>query len=165
MVLASETASAPVRRAPARRAPEASGVAANLVLGAVLAAWCAAPSAAADTGAGPRACQLLVLDASGSGDDTVLSWNEPPGAESYCVELGDLGVLLATGGDFRASIMQELASHTTTTFLVFVGSPAPGEGYWFLVKDNPAGSFDSGCPSQVGSRDEEISSAGDVCVN
>ncbi len=111
------------------------------------------------------ACPLLDLALSGSGDDTLLSWNEPAGAESYCVEMGDLGVLRATDGDFTSSIAQELASHTTANSLLFSGAPGPGEGYWFLVKDNPAGTFDSGCPSQVGSRDQEISSAGDTCVN
>ena len=45
------------------------------------------------------------------------------------------------------------------------GTPGAGEAYWFLVKDNPAGTFDTGCPSQVGSRDFEIMSAGDICVN
>jgi len=74
-------------------------------------------------------------------------------------------VLRATGGNFTVSLRQELASHTTDTSLVFSGAPEPGEGYWFLVRDNPAGTFDTGCPSQVDSRDGEILGAGDFCVN
>ena len=110
-------------------------------------------------------CLLLKLTLSGSGNDTLLSWDEQPEAQSYCVVRGDLGVLRATGGDFTLSIVQELASHTTETSLLFSGTPEPGEGYWFLVKDNPAGTFDTGCPSQVDSRDDEIMDAGDICVN
>lgn len=120
---------------------------------------------ATDAGASSAGCPLQELTLSGSGNDSLLTWNEPPGAESHCVEMGDLGALRATGGDFRFSIVQELASHIRATSLRFAGTPAEGEGYWFLVKDNPSGTFDSGCPSQVGSRDDEIMSAGDICVN
>lgn len=127
--------------------------------------WAVSVALSADAGPISAACLGLELTLSGSGDDTLLSWNEPPGAESYCVEMGDLGSLVATEGDFRFSIVQELASHGKTTSLRFSGTPARGEGYWFLVKDNPAGTFDTGCASQVASRDEEILSAGDVCVN
>ena len=110
-------------------------------------------------------CLLLNLTISNSGDDSLLSWDEKPVAQRYCVERGDLATLRATGGDFTGSLRQELASNTTATSLVFSGSPAEGEGYWFLVKDSPGGTFDSGCPSQIGSRDFEILSAGDFCVN
>ena len=110
-------------------------------------------------------CLLLALSLSGSGSDTLLNWDEHPEAQGYCVERGDLGVLRATGGDFTVSIRQELASNTSETSLFFSGTPERGEAYWFLVKDSPAGTFDSGCPSQVDSRDDEILGAGDICVN
>ena len=110
-------------------------------------------------------CLLLRLGLSGSGSTTLLSWDQNPEAQGYCVERGDLGVLRATGGDFTVSIRQELASNTSETSLFFSGTPERGEAYWFLVKDSPAGTFDSGCPSQIDSRDDEILGAGDICVN
>ena len=113
----------------------------------------------------PTSCLLLELRVSGSANDTLLTWDERPWPQSYCVERGDLGVLSTTGGNFTVSIRQELASRTTETSLIFSGTPEPGEGYWFLVRDNPAGTFDTGCPSQVGSRNDEILDAGDICVN
>jgi len=122
----------------------------------------ASPAAAGQPSGG---CVLLRLTVSGSGGDTLLSWDPQPAAQGYCVERGDLGVLRATGGDLTASLDQELASNTTETSLVFSGTPGPGEGYWFLVRDQPAGTFDSGCPSQVDGRDDEILGAGDFCVN
>ncbi len=110
-------------------------------------------------------CLLLALGLSGSGSATLLSWEQNPEAQGYCVERGDLGVLRATGGDFTQSLRQELASNTTEISLLFSGTPERGEAYWFLVRDHPAGTFDSGCPSQVDSRDDEILGAGDFCVN
>ena len=110
-------------------------------------------------------CLLLELRVSGSTNDILLTWDERPWPQSYCVERGDLGVLRATGGNFTVSLRQELASHTTETSLIFSGTPELGEGYWFLLRDNPVGTFDTGCPSQVDSRDDEILGAGDFCVN
>lgn len=110
-------------------------------------------------------CLLLELRVSGSGTDTLLHWDPQSGAQSYCVERGDLVLLRATGGDFTVSLRQELESNTTETSLVFSGVPEPGETYWFLVRENSAGTFDTGCPSQIDSRDSEILSAGDICVN
>ncbi len=120
---------------------------------------------AADAVDPSHGCLLLRLNLSGSGNDTRLIWGPQPGAEGYCVERGDLGELGDTGGNFTVSLRQELASNTAETSLLFSGTPEPGEGYWFLVKDNPAGTFDTGCPSQVDSRDDEILGAGDFCVN
>ena len=140
------------------------GVARRLVVILVV-GGCAGAAFAPDTDQASAGCLLLRLTLSGSGGDTILSWDEQPEATGYCVERGDLGVLGATGGDFTLSLRQELASHSTATSLLFSGTPGPGEGYWFLVKDIPAGTFDSGCPSQVDSREDEILGAGDFCVN
>lgn len=109
-------------------------------------------------------CLLLELRLSGAGN-TLLSWDDRPEAQSYCVERGNLDVLRATRGDFTLSIAEELASHTMEASLLFGGTPERGQAYWFLVRDNPAGTFDSGCLSQVDNRDDEILNAGDICVN
>jgi hypothetical protein len=120
---------------------------------------------APEAGQPSAGCPRLEVTLSGPGNDTLLGWEDKPEAQGYCVERGDLQVLRATGGDFRQSLRQELASNTTETSVVFSGTPGPGEAYWFLVRDNPDGTFDSGCASQVGNRDFEILSAGDFCVN
>ena len=132
-----------------------------VILSSVVCASIAFIAAAGET----TGCLLLELRVSGSANDTLLTWDERSWPQSYCVERGDLGVLSTTGGNFTISIRQELASRTTETSLIFSGTPEPGEGYWFLVRDNPAGTFDTGCPSQVGSRNDEILGAGDICVN
>ena len=110
-------------------------------------------------------CLLLELRLSGAGTNTMLSWEDRPEVQSYCVERGNLDVLRTTRGDFTLSIAEELASHTTEASLLFGGTPERGQAYWFLVRDNPAGTFDSGCLSQVDNRDDEILNAGDICVN
>ena len=133
-----------------------------VMLSVAVCASIAFTSAAAEPATG---CLLLELRVSGSGNDTLLSWDAQPGAQSYCVERGDLGVLSATGGNFTVSLRQELASRETETSLIFSGAPESGEGFWFLVRAQPDGTFDSGCPSQVDSRDAEILGAGDFCVN
>ena len=113
---------------------------------------------------GVTGCLLLELRLSGAGN-TLLSWDDRPEAQSYCVERGNLDVLRTTRGDFTLSIAEELASHTTEASLLFGGTPERGQAYWFLVRDNPAGTFNSGCLSQVDNRDDEILNAGDICVN
>ena len=52
----------------------------------------------------------MSLTLSGSGDDTLLSWEEKPEAQSYCVERGDLVVLRATGGDFGSRDLEILSA-------------------------------------------------------
>ena len=122
-------------------------------------------ASAVDTDQPYGECVRLTLSVSGSGDESLLSWNEVPAAQGYCVVKGDLGTLRTLDGEFNVAIDQELASNTTDTSVLFSGTPDRGEGYWFLVRDNPTGTFDSGCPAQVEGRDDEILSAGDVCVN
>ena len=125
----------------------------------------ASVSSPPNVGQSSTGCLLLELRLFGEGSDTLLSWEDRFEAVSYCVERGDLDLLRTTRGDFTQSLAEELASHTMETSLLFAGTPELGRGYWFLVKDSPVGTFDSGCPSQVDSRDNEILSAGDICVN
>jgi hypothetical protein len=48
------------------------------------------------------------------------------------------------------------------TSTALVGEPAPGEGFWFLVRGAGCadGSCDSGGGSQIGSRDAEVIGSG-----
>ena len=127
--------------------------------------FCASVASPQDVGQSSPGCLLLELHLSGAANNTLLSWDDRPEAQSYCVERGDLDVLRTTSGDFTLSIAEELTSHTTEASLLFGGTPEHGQAYWFLVRDNPDGTFDSGCLSQVDNRDDEILNAGDICVN
>ena len=127
--------------------------------------FCASVASPQDVGQSSTGCLLLELVLSSAGNDTLLSWDDRSEAQSYCVERGNLDVLRTTRGDFTLSIAEELTSHTTEASLLFGGTPEHGQAYWFLVRDNPDGTFDSGCLSQVDNRDDEILNAGDICVN
>ena len=80
---------------------------------------------------------------------------------------GDLQSLRASGGDFTTSLLACLednsldASSSDTSV-----PPGPGAGYYYLVRTygcGQAGTYDSGEPSQVGSRDAEIAASGLSC--
>jgi hypothetical protein len=81
----------------------------------------------------------------------------------YDVVRGDLGTLRSSGGNFATSTVQCLVNDTPgTQFPYTVVPPAPGQGFWFLVRAVALagpGSYDSGGPAQVGSRDTEIAAA------
>jgi hypothetical protein len=50
--------------------------------------------------------------------------------------------------------------------MAYPGTPAAGQGDWFLVRGvtaGGAGSYDSGDPAQVGSRDAGIAASGNGC--
>ena len=123
--------------------------------------WC--QSTPAPPSGGPS------VRASRSGGDVTLSqltlgggaaWNE--------IVRGKLSTLRATGGDFTAAVLDCAADDVTAGTALVSGTPepAPGDGYWYLAR--PAnckgkGTFDSGAPSQAGSRDAEIAASGASC--
>jgi hypothetical protein len=105
----------------------------------------------------PTGSPTLALADSESG--TELSWTALSGAGGYDLVRGDLAILRSSGGDFTAATQECVADDTTATSQVFAPSPAPGAGFWFLVRGancSARGSYDSGVGSQVGSRDSEI---------
>ena len=71
-----------------------------------------------------------------SGGPDTLMWDPEPVAQTYDVVYGDLGSLLASGGDFGASLLGCLSDDTPGTSIpVDPGvSPAPGQAYFFLVR-------------------------------
>jgi N-acetylneuraminic acid mutarotase len=119
-------------------------------------------------------CNGLDDDCDGSVDDTAVpgavesdtlpdamtvAWSAVAAARTYDVVYGDLGLLRASGGDFTAATQGCLASHTSATSANVGALPAVGSALWIVVRaDNcaGAGTYDSGGPSQVGSRDAEI---------
>ena len=107
-----------------------------------------------------------VLTLADLGADTELSWAALPSAGWYDVVRGDLGSLRSTGGNFTASTQACVADNTQSTSLSFPLAPAPGEGFWFLVRAancKGPGVYDSGAASQIGSRDAEIAASGPAC--
>ena len=97
-----------------------------------------------------------------------LQWTPAAGAIAYDVMRGDLVALRQSGGDFRSATRSCLAEFYDLTDMPYAGVPKPGEAFWFLVRgvsDTEAGTFDSGGPGQVGTRDPEIEAAPAACFS
>jgi hypothetical protein len=95
-----------------------------------------------------------------------LEWLASLDATSYDVVRGDLGTLRATGGNFTLATGECLANNLAASRLDHLVDPAPGGGFWFLVRGVGAGgpmTWDDPGTSQVGSRDAEINAAPPAC--
>ena len=101
-----------------------------------------------------------------SGTDAKLTWQSSVGATGYDLVKGDLVTLRSSTGNFALATDSCLANDPTTTMLLYSNTPAPGQGFWFLVRGENCGgkgSYDSGAPRQVGLRDAEIAASGHDC--
>lgn len=101
-----------------------------------------------------------------SGSTTTLAWSGISGATGFDVLRGDLDILRATTGSFQLSTQQCLANNTIDATLSSPATPPAGAGYWYLVRGvNCAGvgTFDSGSPSQYGTRDDGIAASPNSC--
>ncbi len=96
---------------------------------------------------------------------TRLWWGTVGAATGYDVVRGDLNQLRANGGDFSDPLATRicLANNLPATSLEDASNPLAGEGLWYLVRSQPTGTYDSGEPSQSGSRDAEIAASGNGC--
>jgi hypothetical protein len=96
-------------------------------------------------------------------DRDALSWTSQSGALRYDVVSGDLEILRSSGGDFVAATGQCLADNLADTSLPYTDEPTvPGEGFWFLVRAvglTGNGTYDTGEPGQIESRDAELETA------
>jgi len=97
-----------------------------------------------------------------------LAW--PPGGggptTGFDVVRGDLQTLAQSGGDFTAATTFCVANDLGTNNTPDPAMPAPGSGFWYLVRATSCaahGTYDSGAPSQSGSRDAEIAASGHGC--
>jgi len=100
----------------------------------------------------------LVLDMAPAGP----SWIGVLGAAAYDVVRGDFTVLHATGGDFTASLEACVANDLPATGVSIPETPDVGKGFWILARPvfpGGPGTYDSGLPGQVGSRDAEIAAS------
>ncbi len=88
-------------------------------------------------------------------DRETLVWDLVPDA-TYDVAKGDLGLLVAGGGDFADSSLGCLAARVVEPHAQDAASPNVGDGYYYLVRAvdcaGRPGSYDSTSGSQAGSR-------------
>jgi len=98
---------------------------------------------------------------------TQLWWGNVEAATGgYDVVKGDLVQLRATLGDFSDPLATQAcyANDQTATFVdLSADNPGAGEVYWYLLRSQPGGSFESGGSGQVGTRDTEIGTSGNGC--
>lgn len=95
-----------------------------------------------------------------------LTWSQVPGAIAFDVIRGDLGVLLATGGDFSQSTETCVGNNVPGSTLTYSEVPPPDTGKWFLVRgvslSGPM-TWQTLAGPQTGLRDAEIAAAGASC--
>jgi hypothetical protein len=92
-------------------------------------------------------------------------WQATPFATGYDLIRGNLGTLRATAGDFTAATQACLANDEANVSWLDA-DPVPASGLWYLVRGMVGaspGSYDSGNPRQIGSRDAEIAAAPAAC--
>jgi hypothetical protein len=122
--------------------------------------WCLGTTGPPGTGFALSASRI-------PGAKVQLSWSPLANATWYDVETGSLSALRAAHGDFSQATSGCAVSRTTsTTATVSVADPPPGQSVWLLVRGADCrghGSWDSGAPSQHGSRDAGIAASGLVC--
>jgi hypothetical protein len=99
-------------------------------------------------------------------DGNLLSWTDLPGVAGYDLVRGDLSLLNSSGGDFSIAVQECVADNFAGISIEYTGTPAPGRGFWFLVRPVYAavdGTYDSEDPAQVGLRDLEIDASPLAC--
>ena len=101
-----------------------------------------------------------------AGTNVLLSWTALSGATSYDIVQGGLNALRSSNGNFQSTTQACVSDGTTATSLTSTGTPNVGDGYWFLVRGancGGKGTYNSGSPKQVGSRDSGIAASGNDC--
>jgi hypothetical protein len=112
----------------------------------------------------PSGTTTLMLDR--SGPDAVLAWDPVAGGAGYDVVGGPLAFLVATAGNFRLATSRCLGNDIGALTTSDAAIPAPGDCLWYLVRGVTCGgvaTYDSGGPSQQGSRDAEVADANPSC--
>lgn len=97
---------------------------------------------------------------------TTLDWDALTGTPGYDVQRGDLGTLVATGGDFSAATQACAAAGLLVTHAEDATPLPPGDGTWYLVRSKGcpgAGTYDDPLESRRGSRDPGIAASGEAC--
>jgi hypothetical protein len=102
-------------------------------------------------------------------DKISLSWTEISGEHGYDVVRGSLQTLQSGRGNFAASTDLCIDNNSHQTSISYETNPAVGEGSWILVRGNSTvcgggrSTYDTGAPSQTGSRDAGIAASPSAC--
>ena len=111
----------------------------------------------------PGAVAGLVV--SGSGPSSTLVW-QPVASARYDVVRGSLAALRAAEGSFAAATAACEGNDLSATSQPVTATPPAGDAFWYLVRAVSCageGSYDSGAPSQAGSRDAGIAASAGAC--
>jgi hypothetical protein len=94
------------------------------------------------------------------------TWPADPNAQSYDVVYGDLILVRNSGGGFAGATLGCLAENTTSTSVAASSAPSPGQVFFFVARGTNCtgpGTYDSGDPGQVISRDAGINGSTASC--
>jgi uncharacterized membrane protein len=119
---------------------------------------------ACSTGA-PTGIPALTIGAPIPGTASV-SWTSVSGATGYDLARGSLSLLQSSQGDFRVAATDCLESALGATSYEDTDTPPAGDGFWYLVRPVSCGghgTYDSGEPSQIGSRDALMQESTATC--
>jgi hypothetical protein len=96
-----------------------------------------------------------------------INWTPASGASAYDLLKGDIVTLNGSGGDFTSSMTACLENDGLDFKAFDFDSPAPGAGFYYLVRGvavcSVTGTYDNAGPSQPGSRDPGINSSPVAC--
>jgi hypothetical protein len=95
-------------------------------------------------------------------DRDAIGWDPDPPATLYDMVSGDLGTLRDTGGNYQTATEQCVANDVASDSVPFTFSPAPGSGYWFLLRTK-GGSYDAWDSRLAAPRDAGINAAPAWC--
>jgi len=117
-------------------------------------AWSCAP---------PSGAVSLLIGPAITGVD--LSWPAVPGATSYDVVRGDLGLLRSSSGDFSIAVTDCLSNDQGGLIYNATNDPDPGQALFYLVRAEAclAGTYDTAGPGQSAPRDAEVALAPSAC--
>jgi len=98
---------------------------------------------------------------------TSIYWSAEPAVDAHDVVWGSLRALWDSRGDFSTAVTGCLANDMAGDWApLSVGDPAPGDGFFFLLRDVEAGlpdSFDSGLLTQAAPSDDLIGASASTC--
>lgn len=95
-----------------------------------------------------------------------LSWTPASPGMSYDVVVGDLGTLHLRRGNFAMATLACMMDADPTSAIEMTGNPAPGSGYWYLIRPSSPGgpgTYDAADMSQPSSRDAGVAASGADC--
>jgi hypothetical protein len=99
-------------------------------------------------------------------DRVTVAWDVMPGGSAYDVVKGDLVQLVGSSGDLTGSLLGCLGNDVEETWASDNEDPDPEGGFYYLVRTigcGQSGTYESGGPSQQGTRDDEIEASADAC--